>query len=53
MDFVYGKLVLKDEPLMYNGLCTKCGKWVELTTVLGTHDEARTHTCTRGILIAQ
>lgn len=42
MDFVYGKLVLKDEPLMHNGRLARCGKWVELTTVLGTDEQART-----------
>lgn len=48
MDFVYGKLVLKDEPLMYNGLLTECGKWVDLTTVLGEDKQvhAHTHRCT-------
>lgn len=52
MDFVYGKLVLKDEPLTHNGLLSQCGKWVELTTVLATDEQARTYTCTPGTLIA-
>lgn len=36
-----GKLVLKDEPLMH---MAPCGKWVELTTVLGTDERVRAHT---------
>ena len=47
MDFVYGKLVLKDEPLTHNVRLTQCGKWVELATVLGTDEQAHTHTHTQ------
>lgn len=39
-----GKLVLKDEPLTHKGCLARCGKWVELTTVSGTDEQARTYT---------
>lgn len=38
------KLVLKDEPLTHKGCLAPCGKWVELTTVLGTVERVRAHT---------